>query len=303
MTIQNPHDRFFRESFGRLEIARNYLEEYLPTEVSELLNLDVLALQQGSFVDEAMQTHHTDLIYQAALKTGEPIFVYFLFEHKSYPDKLVALQLLRYMVQFWESMVKQEEELAPIIPLVLYHGAKRWLVPTSFLPLLSAPAGLHPYLPDFHYHLNDFSHWSDETIRGEIWLQVTLSVLRTILHPRAKDELEGLVNLMFQLGQQRTGLEYIRTILYYLSEATGRVKREDLQIALSNQGGQGEETMTTIAQEFIQIGIERGREKQHEKIRQIARQLLTLHDPVTVSEITELPLDEVLNLQKEMTGG
>ncbi|MBE2202046.1 MAG: Rpn family recombination-promoting nuclease/putative transposase [Anaerolinea sp.] len=30
MTVQNPHDRFFRESFGRIEVARNYLEEYLP---------------------------------------------------------------------------------------------------------------------------------------------------------------------------------------------------------------------------------------------------------------------------------
>jgi len=30
MTVQNPHDKFFRESFGRIHIARNYLEEYLP---------------------------------------------------------------------------------------------------------------------------------------------------------------------------------------------------------------------------------------------------------------------------------
>ncbi|MBL1129207.1 MAG: hypothetical protein D8M54_11950 [Chloroflexi bacterium] len=29
MAVQNPHDKFFRESFSRTEIARNYLEEYL----------------------------------------------------------------------------------------------------------------------------------------------------------------------------------------------------------------------------------------------------------------------------------
>lgn len=39
MSVQNPHDCFFRESFGRLEIARNYLEEYLPANVRRLLNL------------------------------------------------------------------------------------------------------------------------------------------------------------------------------------------------------------------------------------------------------------------------
>ena len=52
MTVQNPHDRFFRESFGRLEIARNYLQEYLPDKIRALLNLDSLALQEGSFIDE-----------------------------------------------------------------------------------------------------------------------------------------------------------------------------------------------------------------------------------------------------------
>jgi hypothetical protein len=57
MTVQNAHDRFFRESFGRLHIARNYLQEYLPHPVLALLDLDTLALQDGSFIDEEMQEH------------------------------------------------------------------------------------------------------------------------------------------------------------------------------------------------------------------------------------------------------
>ncbi|NJN53870.1 MAG: Rpn family recombination-promoting nuclease/putative transposase [Anaerolineae bacterium] len=39
MTVQNPHDKFFRDSFSRPEIVRNYLEEYLPAELRALLNL------------------------------------------------------------------------------------------------------------------------------------------------------------------------------------------------------------------------------------------------------------------------
>ena len=52
MTVQNPHDRFFRDSFGRLEIARSYLEEYLLAELRRLLDLDSLTPQEGSFIDE-----------------------------------------------------------------------------------------------------------------------------------------------------------------------------------------------------------------------------------------------------------
>ena len=123
------------------------------------------------------------------------------------------------------------------------------------------PAALRPYLPHFNYYLSDFSHLSDETIRGEISLRVSLAVLRSIFDPDLQQELNGLVDLIFQLSKQQTGLEYIRTILYYLSEATERVSREDLQKALLRQGTQGENEMATIAQEFIQQGIQQGIEQ------------------------------------------
>ncbi|MCC6603506.1 MAG: Rpn family recombination-promoting nuclease/putative transposase [Anaerolineae bacterium] len=261
MTVQNPHDRFFRESFSRPDIVRNYLEEYLPANVRDLLKLDTLTQQDGSFIDEAMQEHQTDLLYQVQLHSGTTATLYFLFEHKSYPDPLVGLQLLRYMVRFWERQVKEKEPLTPIIPLVIYHGEKAWHTPTEFLELMDVPEALRPFLPDFRYHLNDFSYLSDETIRGEIWLRVSLSVLRSIFNPQLRHELEPLITLIFELHGQRTGLEYIRTILYYLSRATERVSREDLQTALLRQGAEGERAMMTIAQEFIQQGIEQGIEQ------------------------------------------
>jgi len=86
---------------------------------------------------------------------------------------MVGLQLLRYMVRFWERQVKDNGPMRPIIPLVIYHGEKAWRSSTDFLALLDAPEGLRPYLPDFRYHLTDFSYLSDETIRGRIWLLVS----------------------------------------------------------------------------------------------------------------------------------
>ncbi|MBX3056242.1 MAG: Rpn family recombination-promoting nuclease/putative transposase [Anaerolineae bacterium] len=44
MSVHNPHDRFFRESFSRPEIVRNYLEEYLPADLLALLDPDTLIL-------------------------------------------------------------------------------------------------------------------------------------------------------------------------------------------------------------------------------------------------------------------
>lgn len=261
MPVQHPHDHFFRESFGRLEIARNYLEEYLPGTVRRLLDLETLILQDGSFVDEALQTHQSDLLYQVRLHSGDPAFVYFLFEHKSYPEPKVGLQLLRYMVRVWERLEKEQQPLAPIVPLLIYHGEQPWRGSTTFSDLFVLPAELRPFTPDFRFHMSDFSHLSDETIRGRIWLRVSLAVMRSIFDPDLRSELDSLVRLMFALSDKRTGLEYIHTILYYLSRATDRVDMETLRRALLQQGEIGEQAMSTIAETLISQGIEQGIEQ------------------------------------------
>ena len=262
MTVHNPHDHFFRDSFSRPEIARNYLQEYLPADLLPLLDLDHLALQEDSFIDENLRQHQSDLLYRTRLRQdGRPVYLYFLFEHKSFPEALVALQLLRYMLRFWEEQVKHKEALAPTIPLVVYHGQKVWSVPTDFFSLLDAPEALWPYLLDFHYQVNDFSHFSDEEIRGEIWLRVCLSVMRAIYRPDLHRQLRPLLQLIFALSEQETGVEYIRTTLYYLTRATERVSREALEQALLDLGPQGEQVMATIAQEYIQQGLEQGLER------------------------------------------
>jgi predicted transposase/invertase (TIGR01784 family) len=228
-----------------------------------LLNLDTLSLTEDTFIDEEMRQHQADLLYQVRLQDGQHAYVYFLFEHKSYPDRMVALQLLRYLVRFWEQQADAGQfPLPPIMPLVVYHGERPWPYPTTFAALVEGSEALRPYLPQFQYYLSDFSHLSDETIRGKIWLRVNLAVMRHIFDPGLQQELDRLMDLVFQLRNQQTGLEYIRTILYYLSEATERVSREELQKALLRQGTQGENVMATIAQEFIQQGIEQGIEQE-----------------------------------------
>lgn len=75
-------------------------------------------------------------------KNGRILSLYFLFEHKSQPEQLIALQLLGYLLGIWQSKVKQKESLTPIIPLVVYHGEKVWSVPTDLFSLLNVPEGV-----------------------------------------------------------------------------------------------------------------------------------------------------------------
>ena len=154
--IQNPHDQFVRATLSDKVMAKSFLENYLPSEIVKKLNLSKLEVSQESFVDEDLQEHHTDLLYQVATKTGEKAFVYVLFEHKSSPEKLVAFQLLRYMIRIWEKY-KTSSKFPNIVPLVLYHGKRKWNVSHEFASLVefSNDEIYAKSTPNFEYFICD----------------------------------------------------------------------------------------------------------------------------------------------------
>lgn len=55
-----------------------------------------------------------------------------LFEHKSKPDKYVAVQVGLYIMELLSSMVKKQgRELEPVLPLIFYNGKEKWVPQTS----------------------------------------------------------------------------------------------------------------------------------------------------------------------------
>ena len=265
MAIYNPHDKFFRESFGRPEIARAYLQNYLPSPLLRQLDLTEMVLQDGSFVDEAMREHHSDLLYEVGLVGNGTAFAYLLFEHKSSPEGLTPLQLLRYKVNIWTDLQNRKLPLRPILPIVIYHGEADWHISQQFADLLTFPEEMRPYIPHFEYHLTNVSYRSGLEIKGQIILQVTLSIMRSIYNPNLLHQLPDLLNLLFQLGQHPTDLDYIRLVLYYMTKATGKVSRMQMQEALLAHGEQGEKVMKTIADEYIAEGFAKGIQQGLEK--------------------------------------
>ena len=90
--ITNPHDKFFKEIFGRADIAAEFMANYLPPEVVAALDLTAPELVKDSFIDKNLQEHFSDLLYKVKLReTKTAAYV----EHKSVPDAWAALQILR----------------------------------------------------------------------------------------------------------------------------------------------------------------------------------------------------------------
>ena len=95
----------------------------------------------GTFIDRQLEAHRTDLLYRVQLKTGEPGYIYILFEHKSSPEPLTPLQLFRYMGRIWTKLHAEQNDRPPlpaIMPLVVYNGTRPWNVAGNFKDLFDS---------------------------------------------------------------------------------------------------------------------------------------------------------------------
>ena len=262
--IKHPHDHFFQHSFARREVAVDFLTHYLPEPVRRLLDLQTLELTKDSFVDETLQDHFSDLLYKLRLRDGSMARVYLLFEHKSYPAPLVAFQLLRYMVRIWEEMLREEPEagLRPIIPLVLYHGRTQWHVHQNFGALLQGPEELRIYWPEFNYELYDLTGYSDADLVGAAMLQVTLQVMKHVFTGELAQRLPGILRLLQELARQQSGLEFLYTVLRYVSQTGRNVTAEDIrQAVVTVFPVEGAVLMATAAEQWLEQGKVLGKQE------------------------------------------
>jgi predicted transposase/invertase (TIGR01784 family) len=254
----NPHDRFFKEALSRQEVAVDFLRHYLPPEVTALLDLSSLQLSKDSFVDEALQEHFSDLLYAVRLLGAGGVYIYVLFEHKSYDEPLVALQLLRYMVRVWDYALRQRARLWPIVPVVVYHGVARWPIPLDFHSLFDVPEPLKPYLPAYRYWLCDLSAYTDDQVKGEVGLRAALLLLKHIFSAGLAGRLPALAALWYDLSRQKTGLGYVEAMLRYLATAAERVTEREVRAAVEGALPEGDAIMSTLAQHWIELGTQRG---------------------------------------------
>ncbi len=187
--LSNPHDKLFRETWSNIENARSFFQHSLPGHVLGLMDLSTLEISKDSFVEKELADYYSDMLYKVLL-SGSPGFVYVLFEHKSYYDKYVHLQLLEYMVKIWRLFIKQQkkkkrEALPIVIPLLICHGKRSWPKDTIRLSsLLSGPVKeLTSYIPDFGFDLYDLTCLTDDEIKGTVMDRVVLLLFKHVFDP------------------------------------------------------------------------------------------------------------------------
>jgi predicted transposase/invertase (TIGR01784 family) len=182
-----PHDEFFKATFGRLEVALDYLQKMLPAEIIQTLDTSKLKRVNGSYVSTTLREFFSDLIFECPLKNiDQRLRISLLFEHKNNLETYPHFQVLRYMLDTWEEQLKQKKELTPIIPIIIYQGANNWHVRAmSSYFAATLPSSLLRFLPTFEYHFTNVTTMPDEAILalGKSLLVNTFFMMKYIRNP------------------------------------------------------------------------------------------------------------------------
>lgn len=227
--INNPHDKFFKETFSRLEIAQSFIEEVFPPDLLERLNLSALKRVNDSFTDEELEEYMADIVYQTEY-AGQKTLVTLLFEHKSYVQKYPHLQLLQYILNVWKEERKQRKKLSVVIPIIIHHGEGKW----KYKSMKSYFKGLHPsldrFIPDFDYLLFTLDKIDDNQIAN---FQNLLLSVTTMLLKHSHDKEDEFMKLSSFWAERLNRLdadkqlEFITTVFLYIENALN-LTQEDL---------------------------------------------------------------------------
>ena len=187
-SLANIHDAFFKQALSDPQLAATFLREHLPPQIAGLLGPESPEPLPGSFVDEDLRQHHSDLLFRMHLKGDRDAFAYVLMEHKSTPDPGARLQLLRYVVRVltqWYDQNKQQLPLPPLLPLLAHQGPEGWTLSCEFADLFGPVAEpMRPYLPSLRHALVDLPQIDDHALSADARLR---SFLKTLKYGRRPD--------------------------------------------------------------------------------------------------------------------
>jgi predicted transposase/invertase (TIGR01784 family) len=278
-TTATPHDALFKAAFSLPENAAAELRHVLGPAIAALFDFSTLRLCSGSFVSEALRARHVDLLFSVRAG-GHDVRIYVLCEHQSGPDPWLALWLLGYMVQIWETYLGENpkaQRLPVVLPLVVAHCDGGWRGSTAFEALFVAPEQLFAFVPRFHFALDDLAGQDPEAIKRRDASPFARLALLALQQARRTEHLgrmlRGWIELLRDLRQTPTGRRAYDQIFRYLVEVCGP-DADIIDTTATEIDPEVKQIMETYAEMWLRQGRERGREEGRQEGQEMACRML-----------------------------
>jgi len=266
LAVDKIDDKFFWDIYGRPVNTTGFLKDFLPSNILNELDLTHVDVDKKSYLSEEYKDQYSDLVVETRFKgnSEEPVFVYFLMEHKSYIPTRPAFQLLRYMVEQWYDLEKKGilgSKLPPIFPILIYHGKKGWTPGIHFHDIVNIPHDdMKLYIPDFQYFLSDATTEDEDKYKTSVVIKCWFIVVKYIKEPVMREKLFEVVKLLHDRLKENTAIEYLDIFMKYLANTDNEVTKADAVKAIETIFlDRGADMIKGWAKEYVEEGRREGK--------------------------------------------
>ena len=126
-----PHDSLFKRIMENDIAAKEFLSEYLPQEVKDIIDLNTIKVQKESYIEPNLTKRLSDIVYKVDAKNNQEAFIYIACEHQSSVDQLMAFRLWKYTLLLAERHLDKKGNIPLIFPLVVYAGKAKYTAPRT----------------------------------------------------------------------------------------------------------------------------------------------------------------------------
>ncbi|GAH72652.1 unnamed protein product, partial [marine sediment metagenome] len=251
--IKNIHNNFIHNILKQSENASDFLMVSLPDDIIKHIDLTKIDYDDTGYVLKNFKEYFSDLVVKTRTKDNE-VDIYYLVEHKSCykSSEAIFLQILKYKYSMWEEDFKNERDWRIIIPVVLYHGEKKWKVPESFKDIFNAPIDIKKYLFDFKYILFDTKDIDKNIynkLKNNIILLSSLLALKSAFEKDDIERVEEIIHLLYEAGLF-DDIDRIEVIITYLIQ-TKNIDEKKLVTLIDKEGLKGGEIMQTVVDKWV----------------------------------------------------
>ena len=294
--INNPHDKFVRETFSNIERASAFFERFLPEEVRKQLDFSSVKISRESYIQKDLSEYLSDIVFEIKTMDEHPLNLVLLLEHKSSADKYTLVQVGHYLFSHWIKCREKNKPLRPIIPIIYYQGKKKWKAPRikDLFPGVAAP--LSDYLPVLNHIFIALNSLSDEDI-----MTLKISSLAAALFAQkgrfdVTGPLEELKRIFNLLSNHDVDRNFILMISVYIISVSN-IKPPIIIEAMENMSSEIKGEVMTTYEQLIEQGRKEG--KFEEKIDVILNGYSNGVDIAMLSNITQLTQEEVAQILQE----
>ncbi|MBF0304123.1 MAG: Rpn family recombination-promoting nuclease/putative transposase [Alphaproteobacteria bacterium] len=274
------HDSLYHRLFSHPGMIAQLLRDFVDEPWVEDLDLSAMRRVNAKLHADTGERRDGDMVWRIPVKDGSNLYLLLLLEFQSTPERWMALRVMVYVGLLYqhlinENLVRPGQRLPPVLPMVLYNGDPRWVMPPSLRELIDLPpeSPFWRWQPDMRYHLIDEGAWTTEDLAARESLAALLFRLE---HCREPSQIVPLVDAVIEWFQRNGDFEPLRPLFAML---TSRVMRmgdgADPAIRVSENLLEVRTMLATRAQEWQrqwkEEGLQEGRQEGLQEGRQEGR--------------------------------